>query len=72
MQHDPQSLLTSRSRLATVGFPWIAPSWFIGRPVPAHRSADFGEALAANKKAANKKLEGLAALPIPPLLWPIY
>ena len=67
MQHDPQSLLTSRSRLATVGFPWSAPSWFIGRPVPAHRPADFGEAL-----AANKELEGLAALPIPPLLWPIY
>jgi hypothetical protein len=67
MHLDPQSLLKSRSRFATVGFSWIAARRSAERRVPDSRSADFGEALAA----ASKKSGRLAALQIPPLLWPI-
>ena len=67
MQPDSQSLPKSRSRLATAGFSWIAVSRSAGRRVPDRRSADFGKALAANKKSGR-----LTTLQIPPLLWPIY
>jgi hypothetical protein len=49
------------------GSPTVGTSRSAGRRLPDHRSADCSEAPAANRKSG-----GLTALPIPPLLWPIY